>query len=68
MIMDGTLKDYLGLSPEESVIRAKKMIDEVRSVNGTFVTLWHNHTVNDKDEWEGWRKVYEEIVEYASIK
>jgi hypothetical protein len=44
------------------------MIDEVRSVNGTFVTLWHNHTVNDKDEWKGWRKVYEDIVEYASTK
>ena len=68
MLMDGTLKDYMRLSPEESIIRAKKMIDEVRNVNGTFVTLWHNHTVNDKDEWKGWRNVYEEIVEYASIK
>jgi hypothetical protein len=44
------------------------MIDEVRNVNGTFVTLWHNHTVNDKDEWKGWKSVYEEIVAYASTK
>jgi hypothetical protein len=66
MLMDGTLKDYLQLSPEESIVRAKKLIDEVRNVNGTFVSLWHNHTVNDKDQWKGWRHVYEEIVAYAS--
>jgi hypothetical protein len=66
MLMDGTLKDYLQLSPEESIFRAKKLIDEVRNVNGTFVSLWHNHTVNDKDQWKGWRHVYEEIVAYAS--
>ncbi|MFM7016642.1 MAG: polysaccharide deacetylase family protein [Bacteroidota bacterium] len=68
MMMDGTLKDYMRLSPAESVLRAKKLIDEVKNVNGTFVTLWHNHSVNDKDGWKGWRSVYEEIVAYAMSK
>ena len=68
MLMDGTLKDYMRLSPEESILRAKKLIDEVKNVNGVFVTLWHNHSVNDKNEWKGWRHVYEEIVSYASSK
>lgn len=65
MLMDGTLKDYMKLSPEESVERAKQLIDEVRAVNGTFVTLWHNQSVNDREEWAGWRTVYEQIVAYA---
>lgn len=65
MLMDNTLKDYLRLTPEESISRALSLIEEVRKVNGTFITLWHNHSVNDKDEWEGWRKVYEQITEAA---
>jgi peptidoglycan/xylan/chitin deacetylase (PgdA/CDA1 family) len=65
MLMDGTMKDYMRMSPEESIDRAKSLIDEVKAVNGTFVTLWHNQSVNDRDEWNGWRNVYEEIVAYA---
>lgn len=68
MLMDGTLKDYLGLTPEEAINCSKFLIDEVKNVNGTFVSLWHNHTINDKDDWAGWKKVYEEIVAYASCK
>lgn len=66
MLMDGTMKDYMKLSPEESVQKAMRLIDEVKAVNGTFVTLWHNQSVNDKEEWTGWRKVYEDIVAYAT--
>ena len=65
MLMDGTMKDYMKLNPQESIQRAKELIDEVKAVNGTFVTLWHNQSVNDKEEWEGWRDVYEQIVAYA---
>ncbi len=66
MLMDGTMKDYMKLSPEESIKRAKELVDEVKAVNGTFVTLWHNQSVNDRDAWKGWRNVYEAIVDYAS--
>jgi len=66
MLMDGTMKDYMRLSPEEATLRAQQLVDEVKAVKGTFVTLWHNQSVSDRDEWKGWRKVYESIVEYAS--
>ncbi len=65
MLMDGTMKDYMKLTPADAIYRAKMLIDEVKAVNGTFVTLWHNQSVNDKEEWQGWRNVYEEIVKYA---
>jgi len=67
MLMDGTMKDYMLLTPEEAIRRAKELVDEVKAVNGTFVTLWHNQSVNDKDLWKGWRNVYEAIVDYASL-
>jgi peptidoglycan/xylan/chitin deacetylase (PgdA/CDA1 family) len=65
MLMDNTLKEYLKLTPDESIERALKLIEEVRKVNGTFITLWHNHSVNDKDQWQGWRRVYERIIDAA---
>lgn len=65
-MMDGTMKDYMKLTPKQSISRAKALIDEVKAVNGTLITLWHNQSVNDKEEWAGWRSVYEEIVSYAT--
>lgn len=64
-LMDGTLREYMKLSANEAIERAKQLVDEVKKVNGLFITLWHNHTLNDSKEWQGWLRVYEEIVKYA---
>lgn len=67
-VMDGTLKDYMKLPPAEAIAKAKAMIDEVRNVKGLFVLLWHNHSLSDRGEWEGWVDVYKSIVQYACVK
>lgn len=64
-VMDGTLKDYMHLTPADAIIQIKKLIDEVKKVNGTFISLWHNESLSDKKRWKGWRKVYEELLEMA---
>lgn len=61
-VMDGTLKDYLRLYPEEAIHRIHELIEKVKKVNGTFISLWHNTSFDDKGEWKGWRKVYEEMI------
>jgi hypothetical protein len=61
--MDVTLKNYLKLSPNEAVARISEMSKNLRLVGGTFCTLWHNVTVNDLDDWVGWRKAYEQILQ-----
>lgn len=63
--MDVTLKNYLKLSPKEAVEQMADMVKFLRHVGGFFCLLWHNVTVNDLDDWVGWRKVYEQIVEVA---
>lgn len=65
-MMDGTLNEYMHLSPEEAIATAKELIGEVRAVNGTFISLWHNETLNDRGAWKGWREVYEQMVEAAA--
>lgn len=66
MVMDGTLRDYMDLTPSEAIIEIKKLIDEVKKVNGTFSSLWHNESLSDEKRWKGWRKVYEEMLKMAT--
>ena len=63
--MEGTLRDYKQLSDKESLLIIKSLIDEVKKVNGTFISIWHNESLSNKKRWEGWRKVYEEMIEIS---
>jgi hypothetical protein len=63
--MEGTLKYDLKVRPEDAMDKIKPLIDEVKSVNGEFISLWHNDTINDRTLWKGWKSVYEEMVKYA---
>jgi len=60
-IMDGTLKHYLQLKPEDAINEIENLMLEVKKVGGTFVSVWHNETVNDKDLWEGYQQVFEKM-------
>ncbi len=66
--MEGTFKYYMNVPPEEAIKNLKSLIDAVKSVDGIFISLWHNDSMNDQKIWQGWRKVYEEMVQYASLK
>lgn len=61
-VMDATLCNYMKIQPEECLKFVKPIIDEIKAVNGTFVTLWHNESLSNNWPWKGWRNVYEEIV------
>ena len=65
-LMDVTMKDHLRLSREKSLELISRMIRKTKAVNGEFVSLWHNESLGDTDRWQGWRKVYEEMVKQAS--
>jgi len=65
-VMDGTLRDYLGLSPGEAVDLIKRLIKQVRMVQGTFISLWHNDSLSERGRWAGWREVYEQLLDLAN--
>ncbi len=65
-IMDGTLNDYLRQNQKKSIELIKKINNEVRSVNGLFVTLWHNESLSDLRRWKNWKYVYEELQKIAT--
>lgn len=64
-VMESTLKYYLNAKPEQSTLQIDEIIEEVKAVNGTFISLWHNESLSDQMEWEGWRVVYEKMIETA---
>lgn len=64
-VMDGTLKDYLRLSPEEGWDRVQSLMEEVKRVDGTFISIWHNQSLCPLDGWENWGGFYEKMIHYA---
>ncbi|PIF06333.1 MAG: hypothetical protein CSA36_02265 [Draconibacterium sp.] len=59
--MDVTLHDYLQLPPEEAFEEIEKLMLEVKKVNGIFMSVWHNETINNLGTWEGYREVFEKM-------
>ena len=64
-VMDSALKKYLNLSPDEALDVLKTVIDEIKAVEGTLYTIWHNNSLCELFGWEGWSRVYEQMLDYA---
>jgi len=62
-VMDVTLKNYLQLDPEQAWQQIEQLMLEVKKVNGTFISLWHNESLKDSGQWLGWRNVFEQILQ-----
>ena len=63
-IMDATLNYYMNLNNHQSLELIKFIIDEVKKVNGTFISIWHNESLNYKNIWKGWENIYEDMIKY----
>ena len=61
-VMDVTLKNYLQMEAEEASQLIEELMMEVKKVNGTFISLWHNESLKDSGQWLGWRKIFEQIL------
>lgn len=66
-VMDVTLKNYMQLQPEEAWQLTEKLMLEIKNVNGTFISLWHNESLSDSGQWQGWTKVFQQILEKGVI-
>lgn len=65
-IMDITPLHYRKETPEEAIETIRKLLDKVKSVNGLFISLWHNESLSETERWRNWRVVYEQMVKLAS--
>ena len=65
-LMDTTLNDYMQLTPKQSLGRIRDLKNEVKAVNGTFITLFHNESLSDYLRWKGWKRLYESMLKIAT--
>ena len=68
MVMDVTLKNSHQFTPQQAMQKIEQLINEVKKVNGTFISIWHNSSLCEDKEWKGWREVFEKLHTLASIK
>ncbi len=61
-VMDGTLRQYMHLSPDSAIGVIEELIGATRKAGGLFVAIWHNTSLNEGNGWEGWRRVFLEML------
>lgn len=61
-VMDVTLRQYLKLTTQQADDLIAKLLTDVKMVNGTFSSLWHNESLSETGVWKGWRSVYENMM------
>ncbi len=63
-VMDRSLNTYEGQLVDNAFLTIKDIIESVREVNGTFISLWHNESLSNRFEWEGWLAVFNKMTDY----
>lgn len=64
-VMDTTLQKYMRQTPEEAVATYGRLVETVRKVGGDFCCILHNQNLSEFFGWQGWRKVYEKMLDIA---
>lgn len=50
-------------TPAQAYEEMRSFHDMVKQVNGTMITIWHNHILGADPMFKGWRDVYETFLE-----
>lgn len=64
--MDSALHDRMGSDPGGALHQMKAMSDAVRSVQGTFVSVWHDRFLSGYGPWKGWPNTLLRTLELAA--
>jgi hypothetical protein len=67
-IMDITLNKYRGHNITEAISSVENLIEKIKRVNGTFISIWHNEALSDHGLWKGWEQVYREMLRFVFEK
>lgn len=65
-LIDTTLNFYLKLTPKQSLGKISDLKHEVKKVNGTFITVFHNESLSGYLLWRGWKRVYKSMVKIST--
>ncbi len=61
-LIDSTLNDYMKLTAKQSLGKIRDLKNEVKSVNGVFITVFHNESFSNYQRWKGWERLYNSML------
>ncbi len=67
VVMEGSLRDYLKLDQSQAQTMINMLMDRVKAVNGTFISLWHNDSLAG-EEGNYWKDLYLEMAKSLKRK
>lgn len=67
-IMDTTLNKHKGYSVSEAISVIESLVEKIKQVNGTFISIWHNEALSDHAHWKDWETVYREMLRFVFEK
>ena len=47
----------------QSLLQVLNLISEVKKVQGTFISIWHNHTVSETSEYREWKNIHNKMIQ-----
>ncbi|WP_027421347.1 polysaccharide deacetylase family protein [Crocinitomix catalasitica] len=65
--MDNSFKDYLEFTPGEAKNEINRLTNEIKAVGGLFMFIWHNSSITNIDEWEGWKDVLDHTMNLIKV-
>jgi hypothetical protein len=60
IVMEGTLKQYRNLTPEQGEERILTLAQRCKAVHGVFTLLWHNTSL--QGDWAPWAAMYRRVL------
>lgn len=64
-VMDSTFYYYKKSTVEEAWNSYRELLDEAVEMGGVISLLWHNQSLCESFGWQGWRGLYERVLDYA---
>ena len=66
--MEATFQYYQKSSPEKALEKILELMQKVKNVSGTFISVWHNESLSNEGIWKGWKIVYEKMLKESQNK
>jgi hypothetical protein len=60
-VLDYTLLEINSLLDKKKLLN--EIINEVKNVNGLFIPVFHNYTFSDIERWDGFKDLFNLIIE-----
>lgn len=64
-VMDATLVNYMKLDSTASIEEISRIINIIKKYNGTFIPLWHNSSLSNRNEWINKSYIFNEMLKMA---